>query len=175
MLPLDSERWAQLRSSVDADGTLAAQLLASARSDPSALDELHEQTCHQLSVGEVAYAVVPHLVSLASAVDLEARIRALAIVGCVAAGAAAFPRATPPIPPDLQQDYRESLKAALPLALGVLGSESLGPGQVTDLLGTVAALRGHHNLALHLLLHGGSNDDLSCPECGEPIVFAEDA
>jgi hypothetical protein len=28
-------------------------------------------------------------------------------------------------------------------------------------------------LAIHLFLHGGSDDDLNCPECGEYIRWRE--
>ena len=174
MLPLDSERWAQLKSSAGGDGTLAAQLIGSARAgDTAALDELQHQICHQLSVGEVAYAGSPHLIAIARDATLEARVQALVIVGWVAAAAAAFPDQTPSLPDDLRKEYLESLEMALPLALDALQSDSLRPGQVIDLLGVVAALRGRCNLALHLLLHGGSDGELSCPECGDYIAWTD--
>jgi hypothetical protein len=174
MLPLQSSRWAQLESSVGGDGTLAAELLTSAKAgDISALAELQHQACHQFSVGEVAYAIVPHLVELASAFESEseARVQALTIIGCVAAGAAAFASEASSPPSDLHEEYYEALRSALPLALAALESETLSPGQVTNLLGVVAVLKRRVNLALHLLLHGGSDGELSCPECGEYIAW----
>jgi hypothetical protein len=39
----------------------------------------------------------------------------------------------------------------------------------------VAALQGHCDLAIHLFLHGGSDYDLHCPECGEYIRWRENA
>ena len=174
MLALDSKRWMQLKSSAGRDGSLAARLIASVKAgDSAALEELQHQACHQLSVANVAYAVVPHLVDFACDAELEIRVQALVTTGWVAATAAAFPRETPSLPEDLGKEYFESLRMALPLALRALQSDSLRPGQVTDLLGVVAALTGRCNLALHLLLHGGSDGELSCPECGEYIAWTE--
>jgi hypothetical protein len=175
MLDLDSERWKQLKSSTGGDGTIAARLLASFKAgDLSALEELQHQACHQLSVGDVAYAIAPHLVALAREAACKERVQASVIVGWVAAATAAYPSEAPPLPEDLRKDYEESLRMALTLALGALQSESLRPGQVTDLLGVVAALSGRSNVALHLLLHGGSDGELSCPECGEYIAWTKE-
>jgi hypothetical protein len=48
-------------------------------------------------------------------------------------------------------------------------------GEVLELLGVVAAFQGNCDLAIHLFLHGGSDYDLQCPECGEYIRWREGA
>ncbi|MEJ2578167.1 MAG: hypothetical protein P8Z68_03615 [Kineosporiaceae bacterium] len=173
MLPLDSPRWTQLEAGPGGDGSEAVALLASVRDDdPSALPELLHQACHQFTVGEVAYAVMPHVVALAAGLGLEPRIEALTIAGHVAAAAGVDPENTPLVPEDLAADYQACTAPVLELACRTLQAESLAPGQVTDLLGVLAAMTGRHNLAMHLLLHGGSDDELSCPECGEYIAWS---
>jgi hypothetical protein len=104
--------------------------------------ELHEQCCHQMTVGEVAYAVVPHAVDIAGRIPLRERLWPLAIAGEVAACCAAFPSQTPAIPEDLSDAYKASALPALRLALDALNQQVWRPGEVTDLMGVVAAFHG---------------------------------
>jgi hypothetical protein len=136
---------------------------------------LYHQACHQFDVGEVAYAVVPHAVALAGQLPMRRRLWPLVIAGTVAACAAAFPSSTPPIPADLRADYEASAGPALRLALESLGQPGWPPGEVVELLAVVAAFHGRCDLAIHQFLHGGSNDDLSCPWCGEYIRWRDTA
>jgi hypothetical protein len=174
MLALDSPRWATLKASAGGTGALAARLLRDIRSGSlGEFVELYHQACHQLTVGEVAYAVVPHVVEIAGTLPMRERVWPLVIAGTVAACCAAFPSSTPPIPDDLQAAYAQAQHAALLLATDALRECVWRPGEATELLAVVSALHGRCDLALHLFLHGGSDSDLSCPECGEYIRWSE--
>ena len=131
--------------------------------------ELYHQVCHQLSVGEVAYAVVPHVVEVAGRLPSRKRLWPLVIAGTVAACRAAFPSQTPRVPEDLRADYEASARPALQMGTAALAEPGWRRGEVVELLGVVAAFQGHCDLAIHLFLHGGSDYDLHCPECGEYI------
>jgi hypothetical protein len=171
MLSLESKRWAELKASPGGNGELALRLLEQARGgDAAAFDELMHQVCHQMTVGEVAYAVVPHLVELARHPVPSDRVGALTIVGWVVASAQL--NRAPAVPADLESAYRDSQQPALVLTLRALEDSSLDRNVVLDLLGVAAALKGNPHLAIHLLLHDGYGN-LSCPECGEYIRFGD--
>jgi hypothetical protein len=121
MLALDSPRWGTLKSSPGFTGELAARLLREIREGTgSDWAELYHQCCHQLGVGEVAYAVVPHAVAIAGHVPRRDQVWPLVIAGTVAACCAAFPSRTPPVPDDLRLAYEESARSALLLATEAL-------------------------------------------------------
>lgn len=171
MLALESSRWAELKASPGGNGELTRQLLTDARAgDASAFDELLHQVCHQLTPGDVAYAAVPHLVSMAESASVSDRVRALTIVGWVVAASS---RAAPPVPQDLEPAYQQSHAPALALSLRTLEEPSLDRNDVLDLLGIVAALRGNGEVAIHLFFHDGAAN-LSCPECGEYVAFTKE-
>jgi len=177
MVPLDSPRWATLRSSSGSNGELAARLLREIRAGAGAdWAELYHQACHQLTIGgDLAYAIVPHVVDIAGRLPVRERIWPLEIAGTVAACQIAFPSSSPPVPEDLCADYEASAQPALQMATQALSETGWGRGQVVQLLGVVAAFQGLCDVAIHLFLHGGSDDDLSCPECGEYIRWREGA
>jgi hypothetical protein len=160
---------------LESSGELAAHLLREIR-DGTCADwaELYHQACHQFGIhGDLAYAVVPHVVDIARHLSVQNRVWPLVIAGTVAGCRAAFPSRTPPIPDDLWADYEASSEPALLLATAALGKQVWKRGEVVELLGVVAAIQGHCDLAIHLFLHGGSDHDLSCPECGESIRWRE--
>jgi hypothetical protein len=97
------------------------------------------------------------------------------MAGTVAACRAAFPSRTPPVPEDLRTDYEASARPALQMATAALSEPGWRRGETVELLGVVAAFQGHCDLALHLFLHGGSDYDLHCAECGEYIRWREGA
>ena len=99
MVPLDSPRWATLRSSPGFNGELAARLLQEIRAGTK-LDwaELYQQVCHQFTIcGDLAYAVVPHVVDIAVRLPVRDRIWPLVIAGTVAACRMAFPSSSPSV------------------------------------------------------------------------------
>jgi hypothetical protein len=176
MLSLDSPRWAMLKASPGGSGALTARLLQAIRAGAvSEFGELYHQCCHQLTVGEVAYAAVPHVIDIARGLPVRGQVEPLGIAGTVAACCAAFPSQAPRIPDDLRADYEASARPALLLATAALSQVGWRRGEGVELLGVVAAFQGHCDLAIHLFLHGGSDDDLHCPECGKYIRWREGA
>lgn len=174
MLALDSPRWAKLKASGGGTGALAARLLkAITQGSLGEFAELYHQCCHQLSVGEVAYAATPHLIEIARTLPVRQRVAPLVIVGTVAACRAAFPSEAPAIAKEFHADYEGAAPHALQMATEALSGIGWRRGDVVELMGVVAAFQGHCNLAIHLFLHGGSDHDLSCPECGEYIRWSE--
>ncbi|HVV98732.1 MAG TPA: hypothetical protein VHB77_00245, partial [Planctomycetaceae bacterium] len=85
MVPLDSLRWAQLRASCGGTGEPAARILQEIRAGTGAgWVELYHQCCHQLTLdGDLAYAVVPHVVDIAGRLRVRERIWPLVIAGTV--------------------------------------------------------------------------------------------
>jgi hypothetical protein len=174
MLALDSPRWATLRSSPGFNGELSARLIRAVRNgDHIEFAELYHQACHQFGVGEVAYAIVPHVIAIASGLPLRERMWPLVIAGTVAAVRAGWPQTTPPVPEDLWPDYEHANVLAMEMATEALRNRSQwSRAEVLELLAVVAGLHGSTDLAMHLFLLGGT-DELSCPSCGEPIRFGE--
>lgn len=177
MVPLDSPRWTTLRSSPGFTGELAARLIREIRAG-TGVDwaELYHQACHQFTInGDLAYAVVPHVVDIAGRLPVRERLWPLLIAGTVAACREAFPSSSPPVPDDLRADYEASAQPALQMATLALSETGWPRGEVLALIGVLAAFQGNCDLAMHLFLHGGSDDDLHCPECGEYIRWREGA
>jgi hypothetical protein len=177
MLALDSPRWATLKASPGGTGELAARLLREIRDGTGAnWAELYHQACHQFDIGgDLAYAIVPHVVDIAERLPVRDRVWPLVIAGTVAACRNAFPSQAPPIPDDIRADYEASARPALLLATAALRELAWRQGEVVELLAVVAALQGHCDVALHLFGNGGSDHDLSCPECGAAIRYREPA
>ena len=171
MLDLESPEWAEVSASPGGNGVLTARLLRQLwLGDETAWPELYQQVCHQNSVGEVAYLAAPHLVAIArQSTHLRLRALLLGTIGAVVASAACY-RAGAAV-------LRDEWKAEFELACGEarnLAAESLKHAELSldaslQLIATVAALHGHSNLAI--LLQDGP--EFWCPECGEPIVFAD--
>ena len=172
MLALESDRWSQLNASSGiGNGNFAAELLRQIRAGQTEpYDELGHQICHQMSVGEVAYAVVPHLVDLATNAAPANRLKPLSLVGYVIASRACLLSQAPEIPEGLLADYEAAVTHALPLALESLRKTSWSPYDANHLIATVSALHGRADVAMQLFL---SSPDLTCPECGEYIRFTE--
>lgn len=147
MLSLDSPRWASLTASPGGTGELAARLLRAIRDGAGQKAdwvELYHQACHQLDIhGDLAYAVVPHVVDIAGRLPVSDRVWPLVIAGTVAACRAAFPSRTPTIPNDLRTEYEASAEPALRMATAALVEPGWRRGEVVELLAVVAALQGH--------------------------------
>jgi hypothetical protein len=119
-------------------------------------------------VGEVAYLAVPHLVTIAQDSSVQKRARLLGVVGSVVATMRAFPRGAAPVREEWRADFQSAREQARRLAADTLRDGELGTDISFELLGVLAALHGHHNLALFM---AGGADDLSCPACGEYVAF----
>jgi len=159
-----------LVASSGGNGNLAVELIRQLHSgDESVYPELYHQACHQFTVGEVAYAVVPHLIDIAKKAPVAQQLWPLCIAGTVAASRMAYAASSATIPHDLQDDYNVANEGALLLVTGTLSHTIWEEGQSLELTATLAAFHGHYNVAILLYLSGGS--DLSCPDCGEIIEY----
>lgn len=175
MLDLDSPIWRTIRSSVGGTGALAADLLRRIRGgDDEPFAELYHQVCHQLTVGPIAYVVVPHLVDIARTARGSRLTWALSTVGTVVATRQAHPRSSPPLPNEWKTEYRSAVEEARRLTADALRQPGWELSNSQELLATLAALHGHADLAIHLFRQGGVTE-LSCPVCGEPITFGEES
>jgi len=162
VLALDSPRWKTL----EGNGELAARLLH----DGAVADfaELDHQACHQLTVREVAYAIVPHVVAIAHKLPLPNRVWPLVIAGTVAACRAAYPDRSPPVPADLRAEFDRANADALELVADAIRHTVWEAEESLQLLAVIAGLQGRGELAIQLFLCVPS-DELACPSCGERL------
>jgi hypothetical protein len=175
MLDLNSPLWRTIPASGGGTGVLAAELLRRIRGgDDEPFAELYHQVCHQLTVGPVAYVVVPHLVEIARTAKGSRLAWALSTVGTVVATRQAQPRRSPPLPDEWKAEYLSAVEEARQLTATALCQRDWELSDSQQLLATLAALHGHADLATHLFLAGGVTE-LSCPVCGEPITFSEES
>ena len=167
MLLLDDPRWNQLKSTYGA-GTTVAQLL-SAASAGAPLDDwydtLIQELLHQYTLGQVAFAAVPHLVSIARRWP-DTRKHLMVLVGaCYAHSGDA---GGPAVPSYLQQEWRSARTAALPIILEVLEDPQLDEGDIRYLLSSLAALKGQNGLSIAI---EALDTEMECPQCGSGITF----
>lgn len=166
VLPLDSPRWRTLEASSGGTGEFAATLLM-AGADVDFV-ELYHAACHQLTVCEAAYAIVPHVVSVAESLRGTDRVWPLVIAGTVAACRAAQPGNCAPVPSDLQADFDQANARALVLAAEALRQRNWTEEESLLLLAVVAALQGRGELAIQLFMCV-PGEELACPSCGERL------
>jgi hypothetical protein len=170
MIDLKSPVWGMIAASCGGDGLFAAQLLRDLRDgDESAMDELHHQICHQFTVGETAYVATPHLVAIARSAGLQLRLSILVTIAHIVAGRQTYPDAAAELRDEWREEFLQSCNDARSLAAETLKAELSAPEDSFYLIGALAALHGHANLALPLLLTGEPR--LSCPNCGEYIEY----
>jgi hypothetical protein len=134
--------------------------------DDSELGELQNQICHQNSVREVAYLVVPRLIEMAEPSPAPRRARLLGLVGTVVASMRVFSRGAAPLREEWRADFESALSRARSLAADTL-RDALDPADSFELLAVLAALHGHEKLAIFM---GAGPDALSCGACGEELV-----
>lgn len=166
MLDLDSPLWANIPASCSMSGGRTPKLIRQIRAgDDRAYDELTQELCHQLTVGEVAYVAVPHLVDIARKEEVRRRVLPLSLIGAVEAARKAHQDA-PPIRNDWETEYFAANAQARILTAEALALSGWRKQDSHLLLAASAALHGHTELAMFLFLDGGA-DKLSCPVCGE--------
>jgi hypothetical protein len=178
-LPLNSKRWSQLQcaggSGADVPRILQRlerELHWTSGTWPPADDEpwsaLLEATFDVDGIAEVAYAVLPHLVDLASARSSSDMVGVLDWALYVALG-----RWRPDVPSDLQAGFELGLRGLGPVANAVMAKET----KVGCLQIAVAGLllaSGDVSVA-KLAMHIADEDLLvECPHCGEllDVVFS---
>src|SRR5262249_22690110 len=152
---------------------LAVKLLRQIRKgDTSEYGELYNQVCHQFTVDQLEYVVVPHLVDIAKQSSRRERVEPLSIVGTVAAARMTYASSAAALTADVQEEYLRANEEAMALTADALSHGPWEPNECLQLIATLAALHGRANLAIFLVGQGDA-DKLSCPECGEYIEFRE--
>lgn len=145
VIPLESQRWSELRDQFGSASAVAASLrrLASAPGDEAEWKDLWSRLYHQGDVTEASYAAVPHLVKLARE-SRETPWHAFALPAAIEA--ARLAHRAPTIPSDLEASYHESIRELGSLGLAhlsrpwdhVLGQAILASVAVSKGLGTLA-------------------------------------
>ena len=162
MLSLTDPKWSELQSTYGS-GTRVAELLSRAeRGVPFDrwYDELFQELCHQYTVSKAAYAAVPHLVTLAQN-DKEARKHLLLLAGSCYAFSQ-VPGA-PSMPAGFEEEWHAAARDAIPLLAEVLSGDQLSESDLRYLLFSLAAVQGHHSLALAI---EALDSERECPNCG---------
>jgi hypothetical protein len=162
---LTDPTWSKLQSTYGT-GTRVAELLSLAASGAPFdgwYHELFQELCHQYTVSEAAYAALPHLVTLARD-NKEARTQLLVLAGSCYAFSQ-LPEASP-IPADLEVEWDAAARDTIPLLTEVLSTEGLAESDLRYLLFSLAAVQGHHSLALAI---ESLDAEIECPSCG--IIF----
>jgi hypothetical protein len=157
--------WAQLEGNYG-PGTVTAHLLSEARSGAPLdqwYDDLFQNLLHQYTLSQVAYAATPHLVEMARERPQQ-KIHLLVLLGACYAHAA--DPDSPPAPASLQPAWDSARQAALPLILETLEDPDLDEPVTRYLLSSLAALKGHNNLAQAIETQ---ENEIQCPYCGEWI------
>lgn len=170
MLSLESDEWKTLSGSPGGDGVMTAALLKTLYVKNSIDDwaELHQQVNHQFTVGETAYVAAPHIVAIARKASLRLRILLLGTLGSVVAARDLY--GAPPLRSQWKAEFDQACADARSLVAESLAQVVADPGDSLGLLEAAAALQGHANLAMLLAM----GPDLSCPECGVEIRFADE-
>jgi hypothetical protein len=173
VLPLDDPRWSELQASPGGSGETAAMLLRQLSGNGDAEDawtELYQQICHQNSFGEVAYAVVPHLVEIAKHAGNKRRMECLGYIASVLASALWYPESVAPVPDDLRETFEVAKEEALRLAAAELAKPMADSVASLELLKLVAAFHGHATIAILI----EAWPDYRCQVCGEEICAEND-
>ena len=144
MIELTDPKWSELEGNYG-NGALVAELIAQAQSG-APIDEWYEELfqglCHQYTVSQAAYAAAPHLVKIAASPGAP-RMELLILLG------ACYANSDSPIPTDLEDEWRASAKAAIPL-LAELLAEPQPELELRYLFSCMAAFHGYQWLAKKL-------------------------
>jgi hypothetical protein len=143
---LTDPRWLEFRANYT-DGGRVAELLARAQSGEPLngwYDELHQELCHQYTVSAAAYPAGPHLVRVAMERE-EFRKPLLVLLG--ACHAFSEPSKTGGVPADVEEEWRTSAEAAIPLIAGLLAQPQPTESDLRYLLSALAAVGGYASLA----------------------------
>lgn len=182
LLPLDDPRWRELDhrnwrggkpSEWAPDAPFVPDELAELVKNPGDRERFSNLWPWLSSEGttySAAYAVVPYMVAFAERLPRDQRFDFLCVVGIVEASSCPERGESFAIKEYLHTGYRRALSKALALVGDTLGVQH-DASDTRYLLATVAALKGHRNLAKVL-------QDLDCicgecPKCGE-TVFPEE-
>ena len=173
MLELKSARWAEL-SHADGSARDVPELLSRlAAGDETTIQDLSAALCHQGSVFDSSFAVVPHLVRIAARVDdPELKANTLVLVGLIAS--CSNERSEGSLAPDIDAAYHAALPEALQLSIATL-QLSFEPYDAVYLLQTAAWLHGLSTLGRVLAGFLDEEFTIQCPKCDrELFVWPEE-
>ena len=144
MLSLDDPRWSTLEGGyrVPHDPRPVLARLRAGTDDEAAWDELWNELHHQDDVGTASYAAVPHLIDIHRARSLDTW-QTYALVGTIELCRTG---ANPPLPDWLAPEYHDALRTFAQRGLDQL-AHTTDPLVERGVLGLVALVRGHRNLA----------------------------
>ena len=163
--------WKPLKSAMGSPGQLVAELLQLFISGQTTVhDELYEHVCHQFSHETASFAASVVLAFNLERLSPAARNQALNMSAIVETSRRIHSEHGPAVPDPIAPLYQKATETALAVATASLAAQDLSKEESHALLATVAALHGHPDLAMHLFLCPDP-EELSCPECGEPIAF----
>ena len=164
MLCIDNERWDSLQGSCGLK--LGHQMLKDVLAGQyEQLAELGHQICHQGTVGEIAYAVVPHLAEFArDMLPKEEGLYAINLVGYVQQSRLHYPHSAAVIPADLRDNYFKANQLTTGLIAEMLSSYEHDKIWFLKLLSSLSALKGFSDVSTLL---DALDESVSCPSCGE--------
>jgi hypothetical protein len=162
MLEVMDPRWSQLGSNYT-NGEHVAQLIGQAQAGAPFddwYDDLFQELCHQYTVSEAAYAALPHLVRQAKSRPDCAKELLILAGACYG-----YSQATQmtPIPPDLEAEWNQATRQAIPLLGNLLAQPQASEVELRYLLSSLAAMNGCPALANAI---DGLDCDIECPNCG---------
>lgn len=170
MLELSSQRWGTL-ASAGGNPSLVPQLIRAlyeGYSEDTWL-EVWEQLGHQWTLYPVAYAALPHLVSIALANNLSRTPDFLLSVGRLAAPIETIE----PCPPDLASEFQESLNSCGAFALESAATQHDDPRNYATVLQAALALNGRAIPGVDLffiLAAGDPGGEIMCPRCSAELM-----
>jgi hypothetical protein len=170
MIELESHRWQEFAGR-SADALVEALGQLTRAHDGAMVDELGRLLLPCGDVSVASYAVVPHLVALATRLPVGQQIAYWSLVGHVTAWGDEVEA-----PPDVRDDFQVALARAAPAILECLRAR---PGKREDalaLLQSLAAVRGSRKIARNLAGLESEAEELQeiaggCPSCGNPIAL----
>ncbi|MEO8904603.1 MAG: hypothetical protein ABI488_19515 [Polyangiaceae bacterium] len=172
MLELKSARWAELTHADGAASDVPDLLTRLSTGDETAIEDLSEALCHQGSVFDASFAVVPHLVAIAARFAEPAlKANTLVLVGLIASSSNGSSEGA--FAPDIDAAYRAALPEALKLAVATL-QLNFEPYDAVYLLQTAAWLHGFTTLGRVLSHFLDEEFTIQCPQCKHALYVWPD-
>ena len=169
MIELDSEQWKELEHAYGDASDIPALLKEletslypeDYRSEP--WFTLWSSLCHQYSIYNASYAVVPHLIQIAQNKEKRLQLRFIDLIGSIHCFRTA--KGQPPIPNEMKESYESAIKQSLELCYELV-EEPFELEDTKGLLGSIAILKGYNELGAMIY---ELQKEVECQECGAVI------
>lgn len=171
MLPLDSQRWAELDHAYGSAADIPALLKALPEAPVRAAHgeepwfSLWSAICHQYDVYSASFAATPHIIRAASVRKPEDRAEYFHLAGTIES--MRHRPESPTIPEDLKDAYKLAIASAIPLIMETLAVEE-DEGWFKATLAALAAFRGFYPLSAAVL---DLERVIACPMCDGEFVL----